>query len=124
MTRFIEDLRTYLITNNLCTSSDTVEWYDETKTTDLICISQYDSDATIGRYSLQFLCRNGVLPTCLSKLDAIYNHFFDIVYNPTPVYKEINGTKCLFKPLTKPTFLKYENSKHYYVMNIEVLAQK
>ena len=124
MTRFIEDLRTYLITNSLCTSTDTVEWYDEVAKTDLICISQYDSDAIIGRYSIQFLCRNGVLPTCLSKLDAIFNHFFDVAYNPTPIYKEINGTKCLFKPLTKPNFLKYENSKFYYVMNIEVHAQK
>ena len=105
------------------TSTDTLEYYDEATTTDLICLSQYDSSPDIGRVSVQFLCRNSSIPTAQSKLNAIYSHFFD-VYNPKLVTKTINGTVCKFKPLTTATFLKKVNTQFYYVMNVEIWKQK
>ena len=123
MTTFIQDLRTYLIAQGLMTSTDTLEYYDEATTTDLICLRQYDSNPDIGRISVQFLCRNSSIPTAQSKLNAIYSHFFD-VYNPKLVTKTIGTTKCKFKPLTTATFLKKVNTQFYYVMNMEIWKQK
>ena len=123
MTTFLQDLRTYLIAQGLMSSTDTLEYYDEATTNDLICLSQYDSSPDIGRISVQFLCRDSVITNCITKLNSIYSHFFD-VYQPLPVYKVINGTKCEFKPLNTATFLKKVNTQFYYVMNMEIWKQK
>lgn len=123
MTTFINDLKAYLITQNLMSSTDTTEYYDEATTTNLICLAQYDSSPELGRISVQFLCRDTVLGNCISKLNAIYSHFFDI-HQPEPLYKVINGTKCKFKPLTTATSLKKVGSVYYYVMNVEIWKQK
>ena len=120
---FQDDLKAYLVTQGLMSSTDTKEYYDEATTTNLICLSQYDSSPDIGRISMQFLCRDNDLTVCITKLNNIYNHFFD-VYQPLPVYKEINGTKCLFNPLTTATFLKKVGAVYYYVMNMEIWKQK
>lgn len=122
---FIDDLKTYLLSNGLIGTGNTImlEFYDDTSTTELICLACYDSDPSIGRYSFQFLCRNKSVATSRDRLFTIYNHFFD-VYQPLPVYKVIGTTKCQFKPLNKPTFLKKENGLVHYIMNVEVWTQK
>ena len=123
MTTFLQDLRTYLIAQNLMSSTDTLEYYDEATSTNLICLSQYDSTPELGRISVQFLCRDANVNNCITKLNNIYSHFFD-VYQPKPEYKVINGTKCLFKPLSTGTFLKKVGSIFYCVMNVEIWKQK
>lgn len=123
MTTFLQDLKAYLVANSLMASTDTIEYYDEATTTNLICLSQYDSSPDIGRISVQFLCRDNAINNCITKLNAIYSHFFS-VYQPDLEYLVINGTKCKFKPLSTGTFLKKVGAVYYYVMNVEIWKQK
>lgn len=124
MTYFIDDLKAYLVTNTLMASTDPLEFFDEVQKVNLIRLACYDNDPTMGRYSFQFLGRDTTLSTSRNKLFTIYNHFFNY-REPKPVYKEINNYKCLFKPVSKPTFVNKDAVGMFnYVMSIEVWTQK
>ncbi len=121
MTYFIQNLQNYLIDKNLIESDSFIEFYDGEDA--LTCLSVYDTNPEEGKYSVQILRRDLNPANCLDKLTLIYNHFFDF-RQPKPTYKVINHVKCLFKPISKPLFLKKENGFFYYTFNIEVWTQR
>lgn len=121
MTLFIQDLQTYL--NDQSLPVEFIEVYDTTTTDALTCLATYDSNPSLGRYSMQFLRRDTSPINCLTKLFAIYTHFFG-AYQPREVIKTINGLKYVFKPISKPTYLKQDNGIFYYTFNIEVIGEK
>jgi len=123
MTFFIEDLKTYLVSKSLMATTDFIESYNDTTTNVLTCVSIYDSEPKTGRYSIQFLRRDTSPKNCLTNLFAIYSHFFS-AYQPNQVGMTINSLKYVFKPISKPTFLKKDNGIFYYVFNIEVIGEK
>lgn len=123
MSYFIDDLKAYLITAGLMTTADAVEGFDDATSDSLTCLYTYDNDPEVGQYSIQIMRRDPELPESRDNCAAIYNHFFS-ARNPKPVRKDINGVKCLFKPLKAPMFLKNENNFIYYTANMEVWTQK
>ena len=122
---FIDDLKTYIINQGLIKTgvSFEVDFYDEALATELMCMAIYDSDCELGRYSIQIMARYKALKTARDYLFAIYNHFFDYRQD-TMVDMEILGTKCRFKPVSKPLFIKKINGLYNYTMNFEVWTQK
>lgn len=120
MTLFIQDLQTYL--NGQSLPIDFIEFYDATTTDALTCLMIYDSSPSLGRYSMQFLRRDTSPLNCLTSLFAIYTHFFG-AYQPKEVVKTINNLKYIFKPISKPTYLKKDNGVFYYTFNIEVIGE-
>ena len=121
MTLFIQDLQTYLNAQSL--PIDYIETYDTTTINALTCMATYDSNPSLGRYSIQFLRRDTTPLACLTTLFNIYDHFFN-AYQPKETVKSLSGSKYIFKSLTKPTFLKKDNGVFYYTFNIEVIGEK
>ena len=122
---FIDDLKTYIINQGLIKTgvSFELEFYDEALATELMCMAIYDSDCELGRYSIQIMARYKALKTARDYLYTIYDHFFDYRQD-TMVDMEVLGTKCRFKPVNKPLFIKKINGLYNYTMNFEVWTQK
>ena len=122
---FIDDLKTYIINQGLIKTgvSFELEFYDEALATELMCMAIYDSDCELGRYSIQIMARYKNLKTSRDYLFTIYDHFFDYRQD-TMVDMEVLGTKCRFKPVSKPLFIKKINGLYNYTMNFEVWTQK
>ena len=124
MTYFIENLKTYIINQGLIATSQglELEFYDENNANELLCLFVYDTDAELGRLSIQILARFTNPKTCLDKLYPIYNHFFDNI-NFKLVSKTINNKTCKFKAVSKPAFIKKSNDMFNYAFNFEVYTQ-
>lgn len=121
---FIDDLKTYIINQGLIKTGATLdlEFYDDALATELMCIAVYDSDPELGRYSIQILSRYKALKTARDYLFTIYNHFFT-AYNPKSLTKTIGAGKYVFKPVSKPLFVKKVNGLYHYTMNFEVIGE-
>ena len=126
MTYFADDLKAYLITQNLIDSGTFIDFAEDTTENagELTAINFYDSNAPRSEYSIQFVCRRENQIEALGVVGGIYSHLFGDKNPPENKSLIINTEPCLFIPKSQPGFLKRENQMYNYYFDCAVIVGK